>query len=137
MTSDWARDLTERKKRELEEKRVQQEKDLSDRKLLTANAERMWDEVVKAMMEYVSEINSEMGSDYLTIEGSQHRYNLKTPQVSYYSVDFTSQAWLLSAQGTTYKLAIIEGNGVVWQNTPFSNLSSQRVAQDIVARAFR
>jgi hypothetical protein len=34
MNSDWAKNLAERKKNELEAKRLQQEKDLNDRKLL-------------------------------------------------------------------------------------------------------
>ena len=39
MNSDWAKNLAEHKKSELEAKRLQQEKDLNDRKLLDTNAD--------------------------------------------------------------------------------------------------
>ena len=41
MNSEWAKNLAERKKSELEAKRLQQEKDLNDRKLLDTNADKM------------------------------------------------------------------------------------------------
>ena len=48
MDSDWAKNLAERKKSELEVKRLQQEKDLNDRKLLDTNADKIWVEVRRA-----------------------------------------------------------------------------------------
>ena len=48
MDSEWAKNLAARKKSELEAKRLQQEKDLNDRKLLDTNADKMWVEVRRA-----------------------------------------------------------------------------------------
>lgn len=53
----WARDLAERKNRELEARLIQHEKDLSDRKMLTSHADPAWAEVLQQIEEAVKEYN--------------------------------------------------------------------------------
>jgi len=138
MDSEWARKLAERKKSELEAKRLQQEKDLNDRKLLDTNADKMWVEVRRAASAYCKELNSSMGSDYIKFEGASYHnsFTLITPE-STYTVTFNPQTWLLSAQGVTYTLVVAEGNTVSWKNAQGNALPSETVAQNIVGAAFR
>jgi hypothetical protein len=102
MDSDWAKNLAERKKSELEVKRLQQEKDLNDRKLLDSNADKVWVEVRRAAAGFCKELNSSMGSEYIKFEGASYHnsFTLITPETSY-TVTFNPQTWLLSAQGIT------------------------------------
>lgn len=138
MDSEWARKLAERKKSELEAKRLQQEKDLNDRKLLDTNADKIWVEVRRAASAYCKELNSSMGSDYIKFEGASYHnsFTLITPE-STYTVTFNPQTWLLSAQGVTYTLVVAEGNTVSWKNAQGNALPSETVAQNIVGAAFR
>ena len=86
MNSDWAKNLAERKKSELEAKRLQQEKDLNDRKLLDSNADKMWVEVRRAAAGCCKELNSSMGSDYIKFEGASYHnsFTLITPEATLY-----------------------------------------------------
>jgi hypothetical protein len=137
MDSDWAKNLAERKKRELETKRLQQEKDINDRKLLDSSADKMWVEVRRAAG-CCKELNSSMGSDYIKFEGASYHnsFTLITPETTY-TVTFNPQTWLLSAQGVTYTLVIAEGNAVTWKDAQGNTLPSETVAQNIVGTAFR
>jgi hypothetical protein len=136
MVSEWAKNLADRKKQELEEKRLHQEKDLSDRKMLDANADKMWVEVRRAAIESCKELNSSMGSDYIKFEGASYHnaFTLVTPEQSC-TVTFNPPTWLLSVQGSTYSL-VVEGSGVLWKNSQGNTLPSKSVAQNIVAGAF-
>ncbi len=82
MDSEWAKNLAARKKSELETKRLQQERDLNDRKLLDTNADKMWVEVRRAAAACCKELNSSMGSDYIKFEGASYHnsFTLITPQ---------------------------------------------------------
>ena len=85
MDSEWAKNLADRKKSELEVKRLQQEKDLNDRKLLDTNADKMWVEVRRAAAACCKELNSSMGSDYIKFEGASYHnsFTLITPEATY------------------------------------------------------
>jgi hypothetical protein len=140
MTSDWAKNLAARKKIELEQSNRQQEKDLSDRKFLAANSERMWLEVCEAVQKYVAELNSEMGREYITYEGvlgGKSSFILRTSGFGTYSVSFALEMLLLSAQGSTFTLVILAGNGLAWKNSQGAALPSDNVAQVIISSAFR
>lgn len=138
MDSDWAKNLAERKKSELEVKRLQQEKDLNDRKLLDTNADKIWVEVRRAAAGCCKELNSSMGSDYIKFEGASYHnsFTLITPETTC-TVTFNPQTWQLSAQGATYILVIAEGNTVRWKDAQGNTLPSETVAQNIVVAAFR
>jgi hypothetical protein len=138
MDSDWAKNLAERKKSELEVKRLQQEKDLNDRKLLDSNADKVWVEVRRAAAGFCKELNSSMGSEYIKFEGASYHnsFTLITPETSY-TVTFNPQTWLLSAQGITYTLIVAEGNIVRWKDAQGNTLPPENVAQNIVGTAFR
>jgi hypothetical protein len=138
MDSDWAKNLAEHKKSELEVKRLQQEKDLNDRKLLDTNADKMWVEVRRAAAGGCKELNSSMGSDYIKFEGASYHnsFTLITPETTC-TVTFNPQTWLLSAQGVTYTLVIAEGNTVRWKDAQGNTLPSETVAQNVVGAAFR
>jgi hypothetical protein len=113
MNSDWAKNLAEHKKSELDAKRLQQEKDLNDRKLLDSNADKMWVEVRRAASGCCKDLNSSMGSDYIKFEGASYHnsFTLITPEATY-TATFSPQTWLISAQGVTYTLVIAAGNAV-------------------------
>ena len=138
MDSDWAKNLAERKKSELEVKRLQQEKDLNDRKLLDTNADKIWVEVRRAAAACCKELNSSMGDDYIKFEGASYHnsFTLITPETTC-TVTFNPQTWQLSAQGVTYILVIAEGNAVRWKDAQGNTLPSESVAQNIVGAAFR
>ena len=138
MDSEWAKNLAAHKKSELEAKRLQQEKDLNDRKLLDTNADKMWVEVRRAAAACCKELNSSMGSDYIKFEGASYHnsFTLITPEATY-TATFSPQTWLLSAQEITYTLVIAEGNIVLWKDAQGNTLPSESVAQNIVGAAFR
>jgi len=137
MDSEWAKNLAERKKSELEAKRLEQEKDLNDRKLLDSNADKMWVEVRRAASGFCKELNSSMGSDYIKFEGASYHnsFTLITPETTY-TVTFNPQTWQLSAQGVTYTLVVAEGHAVLWKDAQGTMLASEKVAQNIVGTAF-
>ncbi len=137
MDSDWAKSLADRKKSELEAKRLQQEKDLNDRKLLDSNADKMWVEIRRAAAECCKELNASMGSDYIKFQGASfhNAFNLETPETTY-TVTFSPQTWLLSAQGATYTLVVADNDSVAWKDAQGSALPSKKVAQNIVGSAF-
>jgi hypothetical protein len=138
MDSDWAKNLAARKKSELEAKRLQQEKDLNDRKLLDTNADKMWVEVRRAAAACCKELNHSMGSDYIKFEGASYHnsFTLITPETTY-TVTFNPQTWLLSAQDVTYTLIIAESNTITWKDAHGNVLPSEKLAQNIVGAAFR
>ena len=142
MDSEWAKNLAARKKSELEAKRLQQEKDLNDRKVLDTNADKMWVEVRRAAAACCKELNSSMGSDYIKFEGASYHnsFTLITPETNC-TITFNPQTWLLSAQGVTYTLVIAEANAVTWpvtwKDAQGNTLLSESVAQNIVGAAFR
>jgi hypothetical protein len=138
MDGDWAKSLADRKKSELEVQRLQQEKDLNDRKLLDSNADKMWVEVRRAAAECCKELNASMGSDYIKFQGASfhNAFNLETPETTH-TVTFSPQTWLLSSQGFTYTLVVAENDGVAWKDAQGDLLPSKKVAQNIVGSAFR
>ncbi len=137
MDSDWAKSLADRKKSELEAKRLQQEKDFNDRKLLDTNADKMWVEVRRAAAECCKELNASMGSEYIKFQGASfhNAFNLESPEATT-TVTFSPQTWLLSSQGSTYTLVIAENDGVIWKDAQGSTFASKKVAQNIVGNAF-
>lgn len=140
MNSDWARSLAGRKKRELEERRFQQEKDLSDRNLLNAHAAPMWAQVHESCRELVRQLNEEMGREHVSFRGmpgaTSCEFQIGT---SRYQIEFHAPSWVLSVHGNIYKLMVIEGSGVVWtkdERVGNSRFTSEQVAQNEVSRIF-
>src|ERR1700752_4489471 len=103
MNSDWAKNLAARKKSELEAKRLQQEKDLNDRKLLDTNADKMWVEVRRAAAACCKELNHSMGSDYIKFEGASYHnsFTLITPETIYTVTSTCKPGWFPLMMTTT------------------------------------
>ena len=132
---DWARDLADRKKQELEGKRIQQEKDLSDRKMLDAHANPMWDELRQEIGKAVEEFNQAMGSAYITSHkaaSGPDRVVLEMDGATH-TILFMSQIWtVIGPGGYSYKLTVVAGNGVVWKNQNGNTFGSEMIARNEV-----
>jgi hypothetical protein len=140
MSSEWAKNLADRKKGVIENKRLQQEKDLSDRNLLNAYAPRMWAELQEAAQDLVRQLNEEMGREHISFQSIPGANALKLQVgTSVYAMDFHAPSWVLIVHGSIYKLIVVEGNGVVWTKDERSNgsrLTSQQIAQNEISRIF-
>lgn len=142
MTSEWARDLVESKKQELEEKRLNDEKDLSDRNLLDAHFVVMCPEVVDAAEKAVEELNQGMKKNCIDFyrESDNSKFILR---VHTHSIDvrFDRRTCAIHSECGAYTLTVIEGNRVVWQSqerTPrrIVSYTSEQVAREEVRKAF-
>jgi hypothetical protein len=134
--SDWAKNLVERKKKELEERRIKQEKELKERTLVESRIEPMWKEVRDASQKATEELNKGLGQQYIFfLQGEDgDRFNLKVEGTDNV-VRIDRPAWkIFGARGKTYRLAVI-GETVVWKYDPM-DYTSEQIARDEVQQAF-
>jgi hypothetical protein len=134
--SDWAKNLVERKKKELEERRIKQEKELKERNLVESRIEPMWREVRDAAQKATEELNKGLGQQYIFfLQGEDgDRFNLKVEGTDNV-VRIDRPAWtIFGARGKTYRLAVI-GETVVWKYDPM-DYTSEQIARDEVQQAF-
>lgn len=134
--SDWAKNLVERKKKELEERGIKQEKELKERNLLESRLEPMWKEVRGAAQKATEELNNGLGQQYIFfLQGEDgDRFNLKVEGTDNV-VRIDRPAWkIFGARGKTYRLAVI-GETVVWKYDPM-DYTSEQIARDEVQQAF-
>jgi hypothetical protein len=131
--SDFAKRMVAAKKEEVEEQRRKDDKDVSDRSMLTSWLGPMWEDVKKATRRYTEEITQGMGNQVLFLLDSEdgqsfsikHRTNSGT-------VRLDRARWaILGSQGQLYNLTIVEGNGVVWKYHPNSYTSEQVAAREV------
>ena len=71
-TSDWAKNLAERKKKELEEKRIKEHN-------LHAQLDKKWAEVCRAAQKATEELNKEMSQQYVRFsrDANADKFSLK------------------------------------------------------------
>jgi hypothetical protein len=134
--SDWAKNLVERKKKELEERRIKQEKELKERNLVEARIEPMWKEVRDAAQKATEELNKGLGQQYIFFLRGEDgdRFNLKVEGTDNV-VRIDRAAWtIFGARGKSYRLAVI-GETVVWKYHPM-DYTSEQIARDEVQQAF-
>jgi hypothetical protein len=138
MASDWIEELVAARKRELEVKRFNEEKDLSDRKMLDAHSETMWSEVWVTVEEAVNEYNARTGEHRISFQGMDDRskflLRVGTQQTDIF---FNTHSWVLSSPFKNYVLTVAEGNGVVWQERKGhrGTYTSEQVAGQLVRKA--
>lgn len=137
MTDDnWAKNLADRKKQELEGIRIQQEKDLSDRKMLTSQADSMWVEVRKEIDKAVKEFNEQMESQFVSYHAaSAHDRIVLEINRDTHTILFMPQTWTLMGLSSSYKLAVVPGNGVVWKHENGNTFTAQLIARNEVTAA--
>jgi hypothetical protein len=141
---NW-KELADEAKKKREAGRVQQEKDLSDRKVLEAHWESMWVAIKQATKDAVAKLNEEMKKEkpnFITFHGAsnQNRFTLKINTLQT-AVEYSPGTWKLSVRGyryqSTYWLRVVVGNGVVWVDEADEHCTSEQVADGIVERAFK
>ncbi len=133
---NWAKNLANRKKRELEGIRIQQEKDLSDRKMLTSHADSMWVEVRKEIDKAVKELNAEMESEFISYHASSdHNRIVLEINRDTHTILFIPQSWSLHGLSSPYKLAVVAGNGIVWKHENGNTFTAQLIARNEVNAA--
>jgi hypothetical protein len=130
----WARDLAERKNRELEAKLVQQEKDLSDRKMLTSHADPAWIEVRKQIDEAVKDFNEWAKPENLISYHAASDHNRMVLQINNdtHTIVFMPSAWTIMGINASYKLSVIAGNGIIWKNDGGDVFTPQLIARNQV-----
>jgi hypothetical protein len=137
MTDDnWAKNLADRKKQELEGTRIQQEKDLSDRKMLNSHADPMWVEVRKELDKAVKEFNAQMESEFISYHAaSAHDRIVLEINRDTHTIVFLPASWTLMGLSSAYKLAVVAGNGVVWKHENGNTFAAQLIARNEVTAA--
>jgi hypothetical protein len=142
VSSEWINELVATKKQEMEGKRIRDEKELSDRRLLDAHAGEMWAKVRSALKSFVQAFNEGMSGQCVCFEdgGSQTKCILR---VGTHETDihFHRECWLISSPWGTYRLTVIEANEVVWQvrgetARSVKNYTSEQVAREEASRVF-
>ena len=138
MTSEWAQKLVAQKKEKLAQENTIREKELSDRKLLTASALRMWDELRQAINQSIRELNEAMGEPWINVlpPSTDTAVDLKMGPREFYFL-FSLETWRFTAGVFTYQLVVIPGKEIVWkQEQSGSNFTSEQVAKNEIARIF-
>lgn len=128
-TSDWAKNLAERKKKELQEKRVKDDK-------LDAQLDTKWTEVCQAAQKTAEELNKEMGQQYVRFsqDANADRFSLKVGETdNVVRLDRPKQA-IQGSRGKTYQLTMV-GDTAVWKYDPV-DYTSEQIARDEVQQAF-
>jgi hypothetical protein len=140
--TDWARDLAEKKKKELDLKRAQEAKDLSDRQMLNGVIDQMWVDVREQTKKAVKEFNEAMESEYVIFRGaSDHNsFTLETKGGVKHSVFLSRANWQITSGAggdQRYALTIIAGNGVIWMDQSRSAFSAEEIAHAEVGTAVK
>jgi hypothetical protein len=127
-TSDWAKNLAERKKKELQEKRVKDDK-------LDAQLDTKWTEVCQAAQKAAEELNKEMGQQYVRFsQDANDKFSLKVGETdNLVRLDRPKQA-IQGSRGKTYRLTMV-GDTAVWKYDPV-DYTSEQIARDEVQQAF-
>jgi hypothetical protein len=132
---DWAQNLAEGLKKQEQEKRFRDEKDLSDRRMLEEHASPMWTEVRKAVWIRVQLLNEAagMGNNYITFnDGEDNCHFTILLKRNSENVTFEKRTQTIQFSSGSYKLNVIEGNGVVWKNGAGRESVSDDMAKEIV-----
>lgn len=134
--SDWAKNLVERKKKELEDRRIKEEKEAREQQMLDERIWPMWEEVRQSAQKATEELNNGMGFQYISFLSSEdaNRFNLKVENTDYVVRLDRLARTIQGARGKTYTLVVI-GNSVVWRYEPV-NYTSEQIARDQVQQAF-
>ena len=139
---EWINELIATKKQEAEGRRIRDEKELSDRRLLDAHIGEMWTKVRSAIRSFVQIFNEKTPGQSVCFEdgGSQTKCTLRvgTHETDIY---FHRECWLISSPWETYRLTVIEGNEVVWQvrretARNVKNYTPEQVAREEASRVF-
>ncbi len=128
-TSDWAKNLAERKKKELQEKRVKDDK-------LDAQLDTKWTEVCQAAQKAAEELNKEMGQQYVRFsqDANADKFSLKVGETdNVVRLDRPKQA-IQGSRGKTYRLTMV-GDTAVWKYDPV-DYTSEQIARAEVQQAF-
>src|ERR1035438_963198 len=127
-TSDWAKNLAERKKKELQEKRVKDDK-------LDAQLDTKWTEVCQAAQKAAEGLNKEMGQQYVRFsQDANDKFSLKVGETdNLVRLDRPKQA-IQGSRGKTYRLTMV-GDTAVWKYDPV-DYTSEQIARDEVQQAF-
>lgn len=128
-TSDWARNLAERKKKELQEKRVKDDK-------LDAQLDTKWTKVCQAAQKAADELNKEMGEQYVRFsqDANADKFSLQVGEAdNIVRLDRLKRA-IQGSRGKTYRLAMV-GDTAVWKYDPV-DYTSEQIARDEVQQAF-
>ncbi|HEY6351142.1 MAG TPA: hypothetical protein VI636_17195 [Candidatus Angelobacter sp.] len=141
MSSDWAKRLASDKKQQIESRQLQQEKDLSDRKMLQAHSGKMWEAVCKAMDQAAKQLSNEMNDpEHITAYriGPQLVLIRRKSSTNQYPVEFDPGTWTITTQDDSYCLKVMDGNGVAWGHSAGSEIYTEKeVAQIEVERVFK
>jgi hypothetical protein len=127
-TSDWAKNLVERKKKELQEKRTKDDK-------LHAQLEKKWTEVCQAAQKATEELNKELGQQYIRfVQDAAAKFSLRVGETDNIVRLDRPNATIRGSRGKTYHLTIV-GETAVWKYDPV-DYSSEQIARDEVQQAF-
>jgi len=128
-TSDWAKNLVERKKKELQEKRTKDDK-------LHAQLEKKWTEVCQAAQKATEELNKELGQQYIRFvqDAAAAKFSLSVGETDNIVRLDRPNATIRGSRGKTYHLTIV-GETAVWKYDPV-DYSSEQIARDEVQQAF-
>jgi hypothetical protein len=124
-TSDWAKNLVERKKKELVK---------DDR--LDAHLDKKWNEVRQAAQKAVAEVNKEMGQEYVRFsqDANADKFSLKVGGTDNVVRFDRPNRTILGSRGKAYRLALV-GDTPVWKYDPV-DYTSEQIARDEVQQAF-
>jgi acyl-CoA reductase-like NAD-dependent aldehyde dehydrogenase len=134
---NWARELAERKNKELEAKLKQDEKDLSDRKMLDSHIGPAWDEVRRHIDEVIKDYNQyakrEVSITYHA-SSSNDRLVLQIGTDTHVILLIPS-SWAIMGTGSRYTLSVVAGNGVMWKDDNGSLFTAHLIAQNQIEAA--
>lgn len=127
--SDWAKNLVERKKKDLQEKRIKDHK-------LHAHLEKKWTEVCQAAQKATEELNKEMGEEYVRFsqDADAGKFSLKVGETDNVVRLDRPNCRIRGSRGKTYHLTIV-GDTAVWKYDPV-DYTSEQIARDEVQQAF-
>jgi hypothetical protein len=127
--SDWAKNLVERKKKALEEKRAKDDK-------LDASLGKKWTEVCQAAQKATEELNKEMGQQYVVFaqDANADKFSLKVGATNNVVRLDRPNHTIQGSRGKTYHLAIV-GETAVWRYDPV-DYTLEQIARDEVQQAF-
>jgi hypothetical protein len=139
--SDWAKQLADEKLRQRDKKQVEEDKVLSDKRLVQSRAPEMWEQFKNEVVKCLTELKVAMrGEDALRLQTETDRLSLRNPKsgMEIVGMPFHKESGEMPTIWGEYVLFPYGTNDVVWlEKKSHTHMTTDDVARSIVQMAFR
>ncbi len=141
MTSEWADQLVQQRRAKQEQKRIEEETRITDRKRIQTNAEAMWRNIATLVNQFAKDLNEAWGGYEVTVENTAPNEVRVSVDGNIATLKFVprDQKLHVSFYGGELNLSVDRHDKLVWQSSAESSKSwtDEEVAKRTVEYAWR